>query len=213
MPLDSLDRLRNRLLMLYTVERASRRGPLTGKVKLLKLLYEAEEEMVRTRVRGLTYEFYRWQYGPLSDDALSDFEWLLSNGLVYYNQEPWEIGFSARGEEVLKECAPLLRENREILDFIDKVANRFLPHTGAQIREELYDRYIPGDRRRVREAEMGETLLRPIEPDRANRIICIDEEWEETLAVLMNKRSKEALEESGEDVRRGRIRRYVPLSA
>ena len=213
MPLDPLDRLRNRLLMLYTIERASGRGPLSGKVKLLKLLYEAEREMVSERVRGLTYEFYKWQYGPLSDEALSDFEWLLSNGLVYYNQEPWEIGFSARGEEVLKECAPLLRENKEVLGFIDKVVNRFLLYTGAQIREEVYDQYIPGDTRRVREAEMGETLLRPIEPDQASRIIRIDEEWEETLAILMSMRSKKALEESGEDVKRGRIRGYVPLSA
>jgi len=213
MALEPLDRLTNRLLMLYIIEKASRRGFLTGKVKLLKLLYAAEEELSKARARGLTYEFHRWQYGPFSYEALSDFEWLLQNDLANYSQEPSEIGFTARCVEVLKECAPLLRENQEILCFIDRVVERFLLDTGRVVREEIYDRYIPGDRRRVREAEMGEILLKPIERDQAARTLRIDEEWEETLALLMSKRSKEALEESAEDIRRGRIRQYVPFSA
>ena len=210
MSLEPSDRLMNRFLTLYTVYKASGRGVLSGKVKLLKLLYEAQEEMTKAGIRGLAFNFYRWNYGPLSNEALSDFEYLLSNELIYYRQEPWEIGYTARGETVLKETSELLKRNQEIVAFLDKVVQRHLMQTSTQIRGEVYDRLIPGDKRRVRDAEMGETLLKPLERDRASRAGRIDEDWEDTLSLLMNKSSMEALKESREDIKQGRLERHVP---
>lgn len=206
------DRLTNRLFALYVIEKASRRGTLTGKVKLMKLLYEAQEEMGKAGIRGFAYQFYRWDYGPLSNDALSDLEWLVGNELAYYREDPWEVGFTARGEQVLKECHTLLEQNQPILALVDKVVERHLLETGRTLREEVYDRYIPGESRRVRQAEMGELLLEPVPREKANQVIKMDEEWEETLALLLSKKSMEALKKSQEDVRQGRTARYVPLS-
>ncbi|MGA2973101.1 MAG: hypothetical protein ABSE39_10865 [Candidatus Bathyarchaeia archaeon] len=213
MSLEPSDRLMNRFLMLYTVYKASVRGVLPGKVKLLKLLYEAQEEMAKAGIRGLTFNFYRWDYGPLSNEALSDFEYLLANELIYYRQEPWEIGYTSRGGVVLKESSDLLKQNQEIVALIDKVVQRHLFQSGTQVRGEIYDHRIPGGKRKVGEAEMGETLLKPMERDKARQIARIDEDWEDTLYLLMNKRSMEALKESRDDIKHGRIERHVPASA
>jgi len=207
MPRSFKDAMIDRLLQLFLIAETSKRGEIMGKVKLLKMAYLAEDKMVKDRLKGFNYNFYRWDYGPMSNEALEDHEWLVNNGLV----SDFPATPTKRGSEVLKELSELFDRNRHILDHINRIVNEFARVSGRDLRYDVYARPAPGKKIRVGDIQKGETLLSALLEKEAKETFRIDAEWLETISILMDKEFYESLQEGVKDVREGRVKRYESL--
>jgi uncharacterized protein YwgA len=204
------DSIVNRLLLLYMIAQTIKQGYIKGKVKLMKMVYLSQEKMVKDRLRGFNYTFYKWKYGPMSDRVLEDFESLVAAGLI--TSPPGSVGLTNEACKILKTCRELFDRNRKILAAIDKTANEYAPYNGKQIKLVVYGRPIPGEKKRVELGEVGEVLLTGISEKEAVCNFLIDEEWLETLDILLDKEARESLQRGIEDARQGRVSKYIPMN-
>ena len=202
--------LLDRFLTLFLVRETIKSGwPITGKLKLLKLIYLAEGRMVKEGVKGFNYNFYRWDYGPFSHELLKDYEYLVDNGLL--KESDHNIHLTDKGFEVLENCRQLIEKNEEIIYYIRKVIKEFGPYTGKKIKKVVYDIPEIGEKKLISETVHGEELLRKIEADEAKKFFLIDDEWLETMAIMMDKELSSSLERGLKDAKEGKIKRYAPL--
>jgi len=204
------DSIVNRLLLLYMIAQTIKQGYIKGKVKLMKMVYLSQEKMVKDRLRGFNYTFYKWKYGPMSNEVLEDFKGLVAAGLI--TPTPDSAMPTNEAREILKTCRELFDRNRKILTAIDKTVNEYAPYNGKQIKLVVYGRPILGEKRRVELGEAGEVLLTGISEQEAISNFLIDEEWLETLDILLDKEARESLQRGVEDARRGRVSKYIPMN-
>jgi len=200
----------NLFLLLYAIESASQRGRLYGRVKLQKLLFEAERRMNNVGLRAFAYVFRRWEHGPYSLEADQGLDWLVKNGLVNLTDE--SIKTTATGQHLLKEARELLEKNREVLAIIDRVSEVHAPDTGKIMKAMAYGTSAPISGKLIRDVEKGEILLQPLDRSRASKLFLVDTSWIETLEILLDKESRQAIEEAMSDAGRGRITRYRPAA-
>jgi len=199
----------NLLLLLYTVECSSRRGYLYGRVKLQKLLHEAEKRMMAVGLRAFSYVFYRWKHGAYSPEADWGLEWLEKDGLVEVTDR--EIMTTAEGRKVLEDVKQLLDKNKKTLEIIDKVAEVHALDTGKIMKAIAYGTPVPELAKRIKDIEKGEVVLRPVDKSRASSLFLIDDREIETLEILLDKQARESLQEAMDDARHGRVTPFQPV--
>ncbi len=156
-----------RALVAYIVARALDRGVTLNRMRLVKLLYLADVESVRSRRPALTgVEWIFFHYGPyayelidvlsaMESDELETSKW---GGNVLYRAAPgapdahdWNAGTRRTVDRVVNRFAPL--DLNELLDYV-------YFHTGPMINAE---RGRPLDLLRARDdtAKTGQTPLHP----------------------------------------------------
>lgn len=201
----------DRFLTLYLIKETLRSGwPITGKVKLLKLIYLSEQKMIKDATKGFNYNFYRWEHGPFSTEFLRDYEYLVRNGFL--KETDHNIQLTEKGLEFLEDCREIINKNAEILGYIQKVIREFGAYPGKAVKRIVYDIPKIDEEKLISKAEHGEELLRKMDLNQAKKFFLIEDEWLETLAILMDKEFSDSLERSLKDAKEGKIRRYTPLS-
>ena len=204
------DSLINLFLLLYTIERGSRRGYLTGRVKLQKLLFEAEKRMTKFGWVGLSYVFYRWKHGPWSPEAQWGLEWLARNGLVTETEALIEATDDGHG--LLDDARELVESNQEIMKLIENVSDAHALDTGRTMEDAVYGTPSPATGELMDKVKPGEAVLEPLEKSKASKLFRIDDSWIETLDILLDKSSRESLQQAMNDAQQGRIKPYKPLA-
>lgn len=209
-PRNLIETLTDRLLMLFLIAESENHGwKISGKVKILKLLYLSECRMIQDKKKGFNFSFYRWDYGPMSNDALQDLNQLDENGLLEKSQ--YAFCTTSRGRQLLKNCSTLLSRNEEFLEYIRKVIREFGPYTGKNIKTVVYGTPKIGERKLIRKTKHGEELLRKLLTEEATKRFVIDDEWVETLSILLDKEACESLQKGMQDANEGRVTKYEPL--
>lgn len=202
--------LTDQLLMLLLVSECQKLGcSMSGKVKLTKLLYLAESKMVGDRIKGLNYNFFRWDFGPMSADLLHDFDCLSKNGLL--EQTDNLITIASKGTDILKNTTDLLTRNTELVEYIRQVVREFGPYKGKSIKEVVYGLPKIDEKIHIADTEHGELLLGALPLEQANKRFWLDDEWTETLSILIDKDMCESLDRGIRDAKEGKIAKYVPL--
>ncbi|MDH5482632.1 MAG: DUF4065 domain-containing protein [Candidatus Bathyarchaeota archaeon] len=203
--------LTNRLLMLFLIDQTQRKGyRITGKVKLMKMIFQAQTKMVKDRVKAFDYLFYRWDFGPMSNEVLKDLECMLNNDLL--EKQGTYIFISNKGRELLKQFSGLLETNREILGYMNRTVNEFASYSGKAIKEVTYDIPLLFGEKLIRHTKPSDQILGRIERDDARSWFLLDDDSEETLSLLMDKKACEALERGIADARVGKIQKYQPVN-
>jgi len=185
----------NAFLVLYVIVEASRRGLIHGRTKLMKLLYEAERELTRKNLRALSLTFIKWKYGPWSPEAQIDLKCLVDNLLVVEDQTTREIHPTPKGLEVLKSARELLDKNRVLIEVVNRVLQVHALDTGTVMKRRAYDTPVLEKGELVEELKKGEVLLMPVNVEKASRFFLIDDPWLETIDLMIEKESRDALEE------------------
>jgi len=203
--------LTDRLLMLFLIDQTQRKGyQITGKVKLMKMIFQAQTKMVKDKVKAFDYSFYRWDFGPMSNGVLKDLECMVNNELL--EKQGTYIFVSNRGREALKQFSELLQRNQEILEYLNRTINEFAPYSGRAIKEATYDISLQSEKKLIRYAKPSDQILGKIEQDNAKSWFLLDDDSEESLSLLMDKEACKALERGIADARAGKIQKYQPLS-
>jgi uncharacterized phage-associated protein len=197
----------DRLLTLYLYSEVSDISRMTGDVKLQKLVFLSERDMIRSQTQGFNYSFFRWDHGPMSKGVYEDHEFLKNNRLV----DPNSMRVSSRGWDVLEHAEELLRENAHIVSKIRDVVSEYGSMSGAQLKSEVYDMEISPltgtDTIKVENIPEGRDIYFPLPEELQDTKFSIDDEWLHTLDILFTEDSRRGMEEAIQRAQRNESQR------
>ncbi|MGZ4929191.1 MAG: type II toxin-antitoxin system antitoxin SocA domain-containing protein [Halobacteriota archaeon] len=206
------DILSDRFLLAYLIYRA--RGQDLGKTKIQKLVYLIESELAERSVKTFDYNFERNHFGPFAREINDDLKELvacdvLTTKIIHKSRRRtaniYEV--TENGREIVEGCQALFEDNKELIDEIDKVLQKYDLQTLDDIKSTIYERKI--------ELAQGLTKIKGIregtklnanvpEADSKNKLT-MDEDWRETFCILFDKDECKSFNEGLKDAREGRF--------
>jgi len=140
------------ILMLLS---ANNNEPISGKTRLVKLMYILNKEVKKINPNLELYKFYRHLYGPYSDDLIKDLEDLIKEGLVHHrvNETVFpnggvyvenEYSITEKGLEFLKRHEtglPLAKE--KLMELINKIKQKYNKAPLYILIKDVYSKYYP----------------------------------------------------------------------
>jgi len=205
---DTNEEIIDKVLLLYLINEVNKQGELSGITKLMKLLFFAEKEMVKNKVKGFNYNFYKWYLGPFTPEVYGDLDYLTANELVTEHET---IELTDRGKAILKGATYLLDENRDILIHIDKVARNHANEWASTLMDIAYEtkvEIIPTKTMaKVREIPNGGYLVTKISKTEADTVFEIDRGWLKTFDTFFDKEEYNSLMEAMESARTTELKR------
>lgn len=109
--------------------------PLQGPLKLQKFVFLCENELINRRLRGFSYTFFKYDYGPFSAQLAEDHKELGQVGLVI------RTSLSGRGGALANTFREMLRRNstgQKILHVIDKMRKQYGNSDGLTLKNIVY---------------------------------------------------------------------------
>jgi len=198
------------LLALWTHCAQRPREDSGDKLRQMKLAFLAAHGLEKQRVRALNLDFYRWTWGPMSNEVYDAWEALERAGLLE-SEEHFVV--SRRGDALAQEFYDdVLRDERNALvrAVFDGLAEewRNKPNTGPLL-DAVYAMEITpigSDRRlAVRDIRKGAALLQPVDPQQARSTLYVDRGWLETLALILVPGAIGPINAAVADFRAGRV--------
>lgn len=200
------------LLALWANAVENPREDAGDKLWQMKLAFLAALDLSASRLQGLSLSFYRWTWGPLSNEVYDAWDDLVESDLLHSDEH---FVFTRRGLEFAdafyKEVVCDER-NVQIRESIDRVADawRGRPQT-ARLMEHVYGleivplggaqlQPIP-----VRSIERGTELLEPVPAPEATAGLTVEPGWLETLALALNLDARATVDAAIADYRAGRV--------
>lgn len=195
------------LLTLYAVGIASKGQVKVGLLVLQKILFLSALEMKQAGNLALSQSYYRWHYGPMSNEVYKDVERASSSGLV---DQTDGLKLTERAEGILEACAEVFDENKLLIEPLDKVASSV--EDIDKLLESVYDMSVYVDELDeeivIREIPEGTAMLTPLWEDEASAIFDIEPSWIETLDILL---LPEADEDASRSLERAKSGKFLPL--
>ena len=175
----------------------------------MKLVFLANHSMLQRRAKGLNCTFYRWNYGPLSNDVYGAWARLIQAGLM---QEEERISVTPRGsdlagafiDEVLAD-----EGNRMFLQFLQSTAQDWARKSSRSILNAVYAmEVVPVGGRtpvKVRDLPLSAHITKIIESPEARSVLSVPEGWLETLGLMLHPPAMESIIRAADDARAGRV--------
>lgn len=195
------------LLILYAIDIASRTRIKVGLLVLQKVLFLSALRMKLSGTLALAQSFYRWHYGPMSDEVYQDVEKASSMGLL---EEVEGLRLTERAEQILGACGQLLEENSSVIGPLEEVASNV--ESIDELLEDVYGLSVHVEEldedMKISEVPEGTHMLTPLWRDEASDILKIDASWIETLDILLDPEADEAASEALDKAKKGK---FLPL--
>ena len=200
------------LLALWANAAESPREDEGDKLWQMKLAFLAARDLAKGRVTGLNLSFYRWTWGPLSNEVYDAWDDLAENQLL---QPEEQFVFTRRGLDLAHAFYSEVvcdERNVRVREVIDRVAKEWhgQPRT-ANLLKRVYDlEVVPrGDEGSlptpIRDIRKGIDLLEPVPTSEATGWFTVEPGWLETLAFTLRVGARASLEAAITDYRTGRI--------
>jgi len=200
------ERVTNILLLLYLIEQANAKGKVEDELKLQKLVFLAQNEFVKRRLKAFSYNFFRWRKGPFSKNLRIDLITVLQSNFV--KEESNRIELTDKAREVLENCSELFTENKHFLKWIDSIADKYSKYPSDDIKEFVYSLQVmvPKVRRimAIQDISPSQLILFKTSDKKARGIFRIDESWLATLELTFDKEARESLARAADDAAEGR---------
>lgn len=195
------------LLLLYSISEANREGSTEGITKLVKIIFKAEHALQKERIKAFSYPFVRYHYGPFSFElGFEDYQGLVEEGLITSNAR-----LTAKGNAILREMAPVLDENKEILAIIARIVRAESRRNLQELKKEIYAMVVktPAGSLAIKEIPEKTPLLINLPEENAQKIFKIDEGWLETLMTYLNVEECESLKAASGKAKEERALTYA----
>jgi len=179
------ERLIDRLLLLFTIGDLNMRGIYPGRVKLQKLVFLSEREMLGLRIKGFNYNFIKLDIGPYSDELSRDLELLQERNLIVYDKERSVFILTDKGRDLLMKLSDVIRENKDILSIIRHVNEEHGYKSLDELLDHVYSlkRPLKGKKIPIRDIPPRTPLLKRIREEKAKQTFKIGAEALEILAA------------------------------
>jgi len=201
------DSLINNLILLYIINDAQEKSHnYLGMTKLQKFVFLVEKNLNENRMRALTYDFFMWDYGPLSKEIYVDYKILKQNDICIQSDN---VSLSKRGKYLVTNFQDVFEENREVLNIIDDVINQFASYDTDSIVQYVHNIEIMiegcDEPIQIENIEKGIDLITGLSDQDSSLSFTIDESWLETLDILLDKELCESIDRSEQEIRNGKV--------
>jgi len=202
----------NLILNLYLFSRIKNRGNMFA----AKLFYLFEEDLFKKRFIGPKYKMIKFQYGPYNNRIRSDLIALAKNNflkldMVYYDDYDldYNVYFKNKNtQKFLKEIDELIQENSIIFNRFDDILNEFGHYNGKDLKKYIYSLEKTGKlEKKIEEYEMGEVILDPCDLQEPKFSFKLEEDWYDTIEILLDPKLKQQLQNAIEEVQHGNFTR------
>lgn len=200
------DRVKNNLLLLYLINKTNEIADVEDNLKVQKLVFLSQKKLIEKKIKGFSYNFFRWERGPFSANVSEDI-----NGLIQDNFLSWgkgNIKLTKEGEKVLKECSEILESNHNVIQYVDQIVEEYGQLTPDEIKKYVYDLRImvPRIRKlmRIEDIPMRTLILFKPSLKRVKRTFNVSDDWLVTLELILNPEARESLKRAQRDAREGR---------
>jgi len=200
------ERIVNNLLLLYLIDKTNKEGYLEDNLKLQKLAFLTQKKFIERRLKGFSYNFFRWHKGPFSADVNNDLVLLKQ-----MNFARWEdrIYLTEEGEALLKQCEDLFERNDTFLQIIDSIIKEYAGLKPDEIKEKVYEMkvMVPKIRKSmlIREIPPKTLILYRPSKKRTRQEFDINEEWLATLELIFDEEALELLKKAFGDAINGKV--------
>ena len=179
-----------------------------GRLRMMKLAYLFLRALAERRVSALGVRFYRWRYGPMSNQVYDAWERLCRCGLME-EEEVWSVT-DAGAQVAAGFYAEVLSEevNVDVKRALDHTVQKWRSAWSAQpMMEHIYElcARIDDSGPTIRDMREGEEFDDPLSRLEADAAITVNNAWIETLALEFNPHSRAMLRAAVEDFRAGRF--------
>jgi len=175
----------DRFLLMFLISTANKIRSLWGKTKLEKLVYCSQYGMMKTRIKGFNYYFYRWHFGPYSEQVYEDLAAFSECGFVAHKVESGEIAVTPKGLRILHQFDDVINDNAAICAIIRETAEDYKEYSADKIKEAIYETLVFGSKKTyVRDVDMGDPLLHKLPKEEAKTVFKIESGKVETLWIL-----------------------------
>jgi uncharacterized phage-associated protein len=202
----------DKVLLLYLIKKAEEKGRIWGITKLMKLVFFAERKMVKYNVKGFNYNFYRWHLGPFTPEVYEDLEYLIETDLV---AEREGIEVTNHGVEILKAVEQLLKENENVLEYIEELVGKYASERTSELMKLAYETEVEimpfKIKAKVRDVPVGYNLVTKLGESEARDAFEIDDAWLETLDILLDTQAYESLKDAMASARTRSSKRVVMI--
>jgi len=174
--------LSDNLLLIYLASKLQADSSI-DKIKDLVFLVEALSS--KQGVKTFNYEFYRGRESINSQGLSLDIDNLISEHIIV----PTTSRLTQHGEDVLKQCAALFTENKNVVKMVDTLVNEYEKMTLDELNTQIYkgdlkenETIIP-----LEKIQEGENVFSPHPESQAKSKFEISDSWEATLDILLDK--------------------------
>lgn len=215
------ERLTDDALLLCLWDRAqqvSGQEAVGDKLKAMKLAFLAAYPMFRDRLKGLNLGFYRYKWGPYTeqiDDNLADLKTggLLGEDELYFVTDRGHSFVDEFTRDVLG-----LEENRPILSALEQAAESAGALSTDRILDLVYDMRCytiesPARKQQVRAVEWYRRFTRILDDDEADAALYVPPGWEMTLELTLDPAALRNLQRGVEEINAGNWRIWTPTGS
>jgi uncharacterized protein YwgA len=196
--------------MLLTLEAIRIASKFTKNITILmiqKILFLSADFYRENKLRVLSQSFYRWDYGPMSEEVYADFNSLSDQGFIQGDVTK-DVHITSDGLKLLEASSELLQKEKRFIEPLEEVAknvtklDELLNKVYAKkVYIEEMDKTLPVDK-----VPEGMHILTPMWRDEAKESLVLDKAWIETLELMLVPEVDTAIRKSIEDAKKGRIR-------
>lgn len=194
------EKITDAALLLCLWDRSARQtteGHVGDRLKAMKLAFVATHTMFERLHKGLNCTFYKWDYGPISNDVYQAWDTLKAGGLL---REDEVLYLTSDGEDLAGEFwrDVLCSEGNEVFEnALASVAGDWGGLRTSTILGRVYDMKVKpvGYARKMTVKDVPKTahLTEALTKAEAEAMLLIDNGWIETLRIALNPQSAQSL--------------------
>ena len=202
------------ILDLYLINKIKVRR---GNLFIAKILYLFEDSLYNKNLLGPRYKMYKDNYGPYNEEIKNNLQVLYRNGfidiisLIYRRYgTTFEVYTSNENtENFFNDIDDLISENSIIFNYFDDIIDRFGSYTGRGLMKYVYSLEKTGiKQQRIADYRYQEIILDPECIEKPTLKFELDEDWYDTIEILLDPQIKKNLEEAIRDVQQGNVITY-----
>jgi len=192
------------IFTLKAIELAQERGKKIGILPIQKIMFIASASFRKKNVRVLNQSFYRWSYGPMSNEVYEDISAARKSELIIGDQD---ISLTEHGIRVLEATSSIFKEDRTLTDPFVEIAEQF--DDIDSIMDDVYsmDVYVEELDKEMPMSEIpdGFHILTPVWHDETSDMLKLSDEWRETLDVLLDPTLDKIVRAAMRDAKEGKF--------
>lgn len=195
--------LKNCLQLLYQIHKTKslHRGSL-GITKTQKLSFLIEFHQRFKGFNGFDFDFFRWNYGPMTADIYRLIE-MLKDAEAIEKSENFTV--TEGGFKILEVFNPVFEENADIVRETEENIETYGKMSAGYLKDYIYDNFWLG-KTPLRDVGLGTDLIIPIRGRKRDFII--SEDWLETLEIYFDRDLYDGLKQALKNAQTEKTKRW-----
>ncbi len=178
------EEITDQILLLYLINKTEQCGDVDGDTKLQKLVFLSEKNMIKSKIKGFNFYFFKFLHGPFSRELEEDLGVLQEWGAYL----PDENMLTTAGMKAIELFPEIWSRNNRVTSEIDTITKQFAQQPLRSILSYVYNLEHPFYRtkKKIIELKNHTPILFRMEESKAMSSFSITESELESLDILFD---------------------------